>query len=320
MVFKFIPDFQFDFLQEFARYMNLEIRDNSISIRSLLGTGYIKKVTINEKFHIVIHKYNLKEPLLLKRIPSADQNEILTFRFVSHDVSDKEYLSNIQIFNYNVGIDDYIAPNTNISYVVISIHKKQLMSLIDFDGDMGWGNSFFEQKDIPFLFQENMSFEMKKIMVELSEMQHAGKLEKLYYKSGIMQLLYLFFTKLTSREIAEANFINKADITKILTIEKLILGNLSTPPSLPDLAQTIGMSPTKMKRLYKIIFGDSIYNYYQSARMSEAASLLKNNKDLSVSDVGYSLGFSNLGHFSQLFKKYTGLKPKEYSSQYRRNS
>jgi AraC-like DNA-binding protein len=46
--------------------------------------------------------------------------------------------------------------------------------------------------------------------------------------------------------------------------------------------------------------------------MKEAARLLKEEK-LSVSDVGYQLGFTNLSHFSRVFAAYNGMKPKQYS-------
>ena len=46
--------------------------------------------------------------------------------------------------------------------------------------------------------------------------------------------------------------------------------------------------------------------------MQHAASLLR-EKGLSVSEAGYELGFSNLSHFSRLFEKLIGSKPKQYS-------
>jgi AraC-like DNA-binding protein len=73
------------------------------------------------------------------------------------------------------------------------------------------------------------------------------------------------------------------------------------------------MSASKLKRLFKQIFGDSIYSYYQIYRMKEAAYLIK-QEGLSISDVGYRLGFSNLSHFSRLFETHIGSKPKKYSS------
>ena len=72
------------------------------------------------------------------------------------------------------------------------------------------------------------------------------------------------------------------------------------------------MSPTKLKRLFKQIFGNNIFSYYQEFRMKEGARLLKEEK-LSVSDVGYQLGFINLSHFSRVFNEHIGMKPKQYS-------
>jgi len=78
------------------------------------------------------------------------------------------------------------------------------------------------------------------------------------------------------------------------------------------LALLANMSPSKLKRLFKQIFGNSIFSYYQEFRMKEATRLLKEEK-LSVSDVGYRLGFTNLSHFSRVFQEHIGMKPKQYS-------
>jgi AraC-like DNA-binding protein len=74
-------------------------------------------------------------------------------------------------------------------------------------------------------------------------------------------------------------------------------------------ARQIGMSLTKMKQLFRQTFGDSIYNYFQVERMNEAARLLKT---LTVSQVGYQIGFSNLSHFARVFEKHHQIKPKRY--------
>jgi AraC-like DNA-binding protein len=47
--------------------------------------------------------------------------------------------------------------------------------------------------------------------------------------------------------------------------------------------------------------------------MQEAARLLK-DKRLTVSEVGYQLGFTNLSHFTRVFEQHTGMKPKKYSA------
>jgi len=68
------------------------------------------------------------------------------------------------------------------------------------------------------------------------------------------------------------------------------------------------MSETKLKRLFNQVFGKSIFQYFQNFRMQEAARLLK--EGLSISEVGYQLGFSNLEHFTKVFEEVIGVKPK----------
>ena len=106
--------------------------------------------------------------------------------------------------------------------------------------------------------------------------------------------------------------LNSQDINTLYKVKEEILKHLEMPPVINTLADYAGMSPTKLKRLFKQIFGNSIFSYYQEFRMKEAAMLLKNEK-LSVADVGYKLGFTNLSHFSRVFKAHTGLNPKQYS-------
>jgi AraC-like DNA-binding protein len=106
--------------------------------------------------------------------------------------------------------------------------------------------------------------------------------------------------------------LNIHDIQTIYKVKTQMLEHLGVPPVIGDLALSASMSPTKLKRLFKQIFGNSIFNYYQTFRIKEAALLLKEGK-LSVSEVGYRMGFTNLSHFSKVFKAHIGVRPKQYN-------
>jgi AraC-like DNA-binding protein len=45
--------------------------------------------------------------------------------------------------------------------------------------------------------------------------------------------------------------------------------------------------------------------------MKEASRLLKENK-MTVSEVGFKMGFSNLSHFAKAFEQHIGIKPKSF--------
>ena len=71
------------------------------------------------------------------------------------------------------------------------------------------------------------------------------------------------------------------------------------------------MNELKLRRLFTQVFGMGIYDCYQHLRMKEAARLLREEK-LTVSEAGYQMGFENLGHFTKVFEKHIGKKPKKY--------
>jgi len=40
---------------------------------------------------------------------------------------------------------------------------------------------------------------------------------------------------------------------------------------------------------------------------------------ITISEVAYALGFNNLSHFSNTFKEFYGISPKEYSEKHRKH-
>jgi AraC-like DNA-binding protein len=166
--------------------------------------------------------------------------------------------------------------------------------------------------DPGFLFYESMSVEVHKIVKQVTDAREDNELGSFYYRLKVQELLYLVFEKLQQRDAQRHSAIHKEDAEKLFLIRTAILSDLSAPPSLPGLARMAGIGETKMKDLFKQVFGDTIFNYYQRARMEEAAFLLKHG-GLSVSETGYKLGFANLSHFGRIFEKFHGVKPKKYA-------
>lgn len=313
MVFDYQPSAGFDYMKEFAKRFGLSSCDGFIEFASSFGSGFIKTIDIEEGFRIVINKMDFKRRLIIKKKATDTVDDLLVFRFKYIIASDRNYLSNVQVINNACQTEDVIEANTSACYLVVSIKTGKLLKLMDLGKQMQELTSFISHFDNPLLYQEIMTPEMKNIIRELLEHENNDRLEKFYYKTKISELIYEFFSRFLRRTTLHFGSVDKRDIEKILRVEKIILRDLGKVPVLAALARTIGMSETKMRSLFKKIFKDSIYNYYSSARMVEAASILKNNRYISVSEVGYSLGFSNLSHFSKMFKRHIGLNPKEYA-------
>ena len=80
------------------------------------------------------------------------------------------------------------------------------------------------------------------------------------------------------------------------------------------LASNVGMSRVHMHRKLKELTGQSARDFIKTIRLQQAAGLLANQK-LTVSEIAYSLGFNNLSHFSNSFREFYGMSPKEYGEQ-----
>jgi len=202
--------------------------------------------------------------------------------------------------------------NAEVYFVVLGVMKDTLKELLGIARPNSVVQTILDGAP-GFLFYESMSADVLKLVKQITDASEGNELGQLYYRIKAQELLYLVFKKLQQRETQRHNPIHKDDIEKLFLIRTAILSDLTVPPELPQLARMAGFGETKMKALFKQVFGDSIYNYFQHARMEEAAFLLRHN-GLSVSEVGYRLGFTNLSHFSRLFEKHHGLKPKKYSS------
>jgi transcriptional regulator GlxA family with amidase domain len=133
-----------------------------------------------------------------------------------------------------------------------------------------------------------------------------------YYKVKAEELICYLLIELAKRQDVSLQPLNNADVLAIYRTRDILLSNLENCSTLDILSKNAEMSESKLQRLFKQIFGKSIFNYYQSCRMQEAARLLKFER-LSVSEAGYRLGFTNLSHFSKIFEEHIGVKPKKYS-------
>ncbi|GLX66134.1 response regulator transcription factor [Paenibacillus glycanilyticus] len=80
--------------------------------------------------------------------------------------------------------------------------------------------------------------------------------------------------------------------------------------TLQEVADHVGMNATYLSLLFKEKVGTSYIKYVTKLRMEQAKMLLL--KGMLVNDVSKKVGYYNYRHFTELFKKYTGLTPGQF--------
>lgn len=80
------------------------------------------------------------------------------------------------------------------------------------------------------------------------------------------------------------------------------------------LTQEAGISRAQLHRKMKEMTGLPVSEFIRNIRLEQAIRLLKEQK-INVTQVAYAVGFSNLAHFSTVFRKQFGVSPTEYIEQ-----
>lgn len=138
----------------------------------------------------------------------------------------------------------------------------------------------------------------------------SGSLNRLLLESYILELLSLNIERLLCKDSLDERFcqISKSDIERLVYAREVLLNRLETPPTLLELSRIIQMNDCKLKRLFKVYFGKTVYEFVREQRLEKAFSLLEEG-NYNVSQTAYAIGYTNISHFSEAFQKRFGVSP-----------
>jgi transcriptional regulator GlxA family with amidase domain len=82
-------------------------------------------------------------------------------------------------------------------------------------------------------------------------------------------------------------------------------------PSLPEIAQSIGLHPTSFCRAFRQSTGLSPHRYLLVYRVNRAKDMMKDHA-LTLTQIALDCGFSSSSQFSSVFSRIVGFPPRTY--------
>ena len=98
---------------------------------------------------------------------------------------------------------------------------------------------------------------------------------------------------------------------RVRIVTGLIEQNLDRPWPAEKLANSVGLSPTHLRRLFRQETGISLSQYGKQLRLTEARRLLQTTL-LSVKQIAAKAGAGDVSHFIRSFEKTYGMSPARY--------
>lgn len=105
--------------------------------------------------------------------------------------------------------------------------------------------------------------------------------------------------------------------TLILAVQQQLEESCGAAHDVEHLAKKHGMSRRSFERRFKAATGDAPLLYLQRLRVETAKYLLETAAH-SFNEIAYQLGYEDSSFFRKVFKKHTGLLPREYRQKFRR--
>jgi transcriptional regulator GlxA family with amidase domain len=97
--------------------------------------------------------------------------------------------------------------------------------------------------------------------------------------------------------------------SELLRALEFIHNHLDTSMSLQEVADAAGLSVHHFAHLFKASMGETPHRYVIRQRVERARRLLQQG-DLSLAEVALAVGFYDQAHFTNNFKRLTGMTPK----------
>jgi AraC-like DNA-binding protein len=314
-----------EYIKGLAEYAQVPLVNNVLHLPAHIGSGYVKVIALSNGLQVMINDTIISSDVTFNR-SAEPSGQYFTLRFdevknlkalslnIGEDKLDEEVLiysgafltDSRSAFSYtaNAGTEDRC--------INIYFTTEWLQNNLGVDANSGAFSDYLSLKTGILMF-EVLNLEYRTIMEEIFEIKDNLPLSNVIMQNRLMLLLEKFFRNI-HKKIAGGRHrsnISDATIKTMMQIESLLVSNFEVPaPTITQLARTAAMSETKLKNMFKALYGFGIYEYYQKNRMLRARQVLSAKKH-SIKEVGLALGFKNLSNFTIAFKKEFNMLPSE---------
>jgi len=142
----------------------------------------------------------------------------------------------------------------------------------------------------------------------------SGPARALFIQGKVFELISYQLEAMLGRKSARRTPLSPADVECIHHARSILKERMTKPPTLTELAALVGLNANKLKIGFKAVFDRTAFGCLHEDRMHSAQALLQERR-LNVSEVAWEVGYTNVGHFSVAFRKFFGVRPKDFRAE-----
>ena len=183
-----------------------------------------------------------------------------------------------------------------------------------------FAKNYFEKYNEPIdinIAEQTICCNTQSKLLEIINCKLNGIHKKIFLESTILFLLYQSQKNNLIFQLGcdSCGILNKPiELEKIQKAKKFILDNLGENLTIPVIANHVNTNQCYLKKGFKEVFQQTIFEFIQENRMKKARHLLQAINP-NITEISYNVGYSSLSSFSQSYKNFFGFSPTEQIKQ-----
>lgn len=291
------------------------LKGNRLELLPQFGSGSMQTVQLQEGLSVAVTDVILNQAIVLHRKAKPINDGFVLNIYLSNS----KVVTTINDTNIDLGVEKskvILSSSTSSAELIFPSHIPLKIFHIYLSRTWLLENAVSEKsvlyepvvadKQLHMIEQLDYNFnKVKELIIPLLASQN-----KLKLMSIVFQVLEHLIVKLEKRINPVFIPIHAKDLVSLEQAIDTIESNATKVSSNEQLAKQCGMSLSKFKNLFKHVYGITPYQYYLEYKLNLAFELLK-TRQYSVSEVGFLIGYKNMGQFSKRFYKQHQILPSE---------
>lgn len=222
------------------------------------------------------------------------------------------------ITSYEAG--DFVAIGSNLPHLFQNHQNSKLSHMVSlFFLRESFGKDFFENQEMasvkPIFESLSRGFrlnEPKDFIKDLFLESHSEKKFDLFI--NLLKLLH-YLVKTEKQLLSTSNpraILSSEQGQRLQLVFDYVMKNFHQEISLQDVAETIHMSRNAFCRFFKQRTNKTFFQFLTEIRIHHACELLRENWDLSISEIALRSGFHTISNFNRQFSNITKTSPRKY--------
>ena len=306
-------------LEQLATVFQTQLSHQTLHIPPAFGQGFFKLIDLPYGLQSLVYNVQLKDDLYFIREKSGNEFYLLTFDQISSankgfirinaedETEEKHRNAAIYLTSFLYDVELTLHRNIQLTGIRILLPVQWMQEYLQLNEKEDVLERYISLKTTGIWYMP-VDIELKEL---LDDVLSTEKRPPLFATNRVMRIIEKFFNWLYNelQALSTTTGISRADIMAAQKVEAILTKDITAlPPTIKELARIVTMSESKLKKIFKAVYGQPPYEYFQKQRMRKAMVLLQSGEH-SIKDVGYTLGYSNLSNFTLAFKKAFGMLP-----------